>query len=71
MLRNLEVLISIAAQELQGYGTPPTLELIEYLRAMRKAEITEKRIQTNSDISLWLQIDCKIFEIAADQEIGL
>ena len=48
-----------------------TIELIEYLRAMRKAEITEIRIQNNSDISLWFQIDGKIYEIAANQGIDL
>ena len=48
-----------------------TIELIEYLRAMRKSEIMGNRIQNNSDISLWLQIDGKIYEIAANQGIDL
>ena len=48
-----------------------TIELIEYLRAMRKTEITGGRIQNNSDISLWFQIDGKNYEIAANQGIDL
>lgn len=48
-----------------------TIGLIEYFRAMRKAEIAGRRIQNNSDISLWFQIDGKIYEIAANQGIEL
>ena len=47
-----------------------TIELIEYLRAMRKAEITDRRIQNNSDISLWFQIDGEIYELEANQGIS-
>ena len=48
-----------------------TIELIEYLRAMRKAEIMGTHIQNNSNISLWFQIDGKAYEIAAGQVIDL
>ena len=48
-----------------------TIELIEYLRAMRKAEITNRRIQNNSDISLWFQADGRICEIEPGQGIDL
>ena len=48
-----------------------TIELIEYLRAMRNVEITGQRIQNNSGIGLWFQIDGKIYEIAAGQGIDL
>ena len=48
-----------------------TIELIEYLRAMRKVEITGRRIQNSSDISLRFQIDGNIYEIAANQGIDL
>ena len=34
-----------------------TIEIIEYLQAMDKAEITEKYIKNNSEISLWFSID--------------
>ena len=48
-----------------------TVELIEYLRAMRGAEITGRHIRNNSDISLWFQIDGDICEIGAGQGIDL
>ena len=48
-----------------------TIELIEYLRAMRRAEITDRHIQNNSDISLWFQTDGGICEIGAGQGIEL
>ena len=48
-----------------------TMELIGYLRAMRRAEITDRRIQNNSDISLWFQIDGDTCEIGAGQWIDL
>ena len=48
-----------------------TIELIEYLRAMRGAEITDRRIQNNSDISLWFQTDGGLCEIEAGQGINL
>lgn len=48
-----------------------TVELIEYLRAMRGAEITGRHIRNNSDINLWFQIDGDICEIGAGQGIDL
>ena len=48
-----------------------TIELIEYLRAMRKVEITDRRIRNNSDISLWFQTDGEIYKLEANQEIDL
>ena len=48
-----------------------TAELIEYLRAMRRAEITDRRIQNNSDINLWFQTDGGLCEIGAGQRIDL
>ena len=48
-----------------------TAELIEYLRAMRGAEITGRHIQNTSDISLWFQIDGEIYEIETNQGISL
>ena len=47
------------------------IELIEYLRAMRGAEITGRHIQNNSDISLWFQTDGGLCEIEAGQGINL
>lgn len=46
-----------------------TMELIGYLRSMRKAEITDSRVQNSSDISLWFQIDGMIYEIESGQGI--
>ena len=32
------------------------LELVRYLRAMKKAQVTEQRIHNNSDLSLWFSV---------------
>ena len=48
-----------------------TIDLIEYLRAMRGAEITDRRIQNNSDFNLWFQTDGGICEIGPGQGINL
>lgn len=40
-----------------------TIEIVEYLKAMDKAEITENCIKNNSDISLWFLIDGSVCEV--------
>lgn len=45
-----------------------TIEIIDYLKAMNKVEITNKYIQNNSDISLWFSIDNIICEIKSNEK---
>ncbi|MDE5780624.1 MAG: hypothetical protein K2I03_04005 [Lachnospiraceae bacterium] len=40
-----------------------TIEIIEYLKAMDKVEITNKYIKNNSDLSLWFSVDNTAFEV--------
>lgn len=40
-----------------------TIEIVDYLKAMEKAEITEAFIKNNSDKSLWFLVENTIFEI--------
>lgn len=40
-----------------------TVEIIDYLKAMGKAEITCQYIQNNSDVSLWFAVDQTIHEV--------
>lgn len=44
-----------------------TIEIIEYLKAMDKAEITDKHIMNNSDISLWFSVDDTTFEVKPNE----
>lgn len=40
-----------------------TIDITTYLKAMNKAEITDKCIKNNSDISLWFDINNSTYEI--------
>lgn len=40
-----------------------TIEIVDYLRAMRKVEITDKYIKNNSDKSLWFEADNTTIEV--------
>ncbi len=44
-----------------------TIEIIDYLKAMDEAEITDKYIENHSDISLWFDIDNTICEVKAGE----
>ena len=46
-----------------------TIEIIDYIKAMNNAEITEKYIKNNSDINLWFDIDNTICEVKANGKI--
>lgn len=46
-----------------------TIEIVEYLQAMEKAEITEKYIKNNSNISLWFSVCGKAYEIMPMQRL--
>lgn len=48
-----------------------TIEIVEYLQAMDKAEITEKYIKNNSDISLWFSLDGLICEVKPKETMTL
>lgn len=45
-----------------------TIEIIDYLKAMNKVEITDEYIQNNSDISLWFSINNIICEIKSNEK---
>lgn len=44
-----------------------TIEIIDYLKAMDKAEITDKCIKNNSDISLWFSVDGITLELKPNE----
>ena len=46
-----------------------TIEIVEYLQAMEKAEIKEKYIKNNSNISLWFSVCGKAYEIMPMQRL--
>ena len=48
-----------------------TIEIIDYLKAMSSAEITDEYIKNNSDISLWFDINGIVWEIKADEKVAL
>lgn len=48
-----------------------TIEIIEYLQAMDKAEITDRNIKNNSDISLWFSLDGLVFEVQPNKTMML
>ena len=48
-----------------------TIEIIDYLKAMNKVEITNSYIQNNSDISLWFSINNVICEVKSNEKFML
>lgn len=48
-----------------------TIEIVEYLQAMEKSEITEKYIKNNSNISLWFSVCGKAYEIMPMQRLNI
>lgn len=48
-----------------------TIEIINYLKAMNKAEITDKYIKNNSNISLWFSIEGMACEVNPNERIVL
>ena len=57
------VLIEISSQE--NILPMTTIEIIEYLQAMNKAEINESYIKNDSNISLWFSTGRIPFEVKA------
>lgn len=45
-----------------------TIEIIDYLKAMSKVEITNNYIQNNSDMSLWFDINNTIYEVKRNEK---
>ena len=46
-----------------------TIQIIDYLKAMSQANITNQYIQNDSDISLWFDINGKICEVKPKERI--
>ena len=44
-----------------------TIEIIEYLKAMEMAEITDRSIQNHSDRSLWFEINGTVYEVKSNE----
>ncbi len=44
-----------------------TIEFVDYIKAMNKAEITDKYIKNNSNISLWFSVNGKVYEIKPNE----
>lgn len=45
-----------------------TADIVDYLRAMENAEITDGYIRNNSDMSLWFEVDNTVSEVKAGTE---
>ena len=48
-----------------------TIEIIEYLKAMEKAEIADQYIQNHSDVSLWFEINHAVYEVKPQEKVIL
>ena len=48
-----------------------TIEIVEYLQAMNKAEITDNYIKNNSNMSLWFLLNGSACEVKPNKIIGL
>ena len=48
-----------------------TIEMIEYLKAMEQAEITDEYIQNHSDRSLWFAVDDVVYEVKPHEKVLL
>lgn len=46
-----------------------TIEIIDYLKAMNKADITDQYIQNNSDMRLWFAVDQTVYEVLPYERI--
>ena len=46
-----------------------TIEMIEYLQAMEKAEVTDQYIRNHSDRSLWFAIDGVVYEVKPNEKV--
>ena len=40
-----------------------TIEIVDYLKAMRKAEVTDEYIKNNSDQSLWFEVSSSVCQV--------
>ena len=63
------IFIEIASQK--DIHPMTTIEIIEYLKAMNQAEITDGYIKNNSSISLWFLIGRTTLEVKPDEAIYL
>lgn len=45
-----------------------TIEIVEYLKALNKVDVTEEYIQNNSALSVWFDIDGKVCEIKSNDK---
>ena len=48
-----------------------TIEIVEYLKAMDKIEITSEYIKNNSDVSLWFEIDGRVCEVKSCEKVNI
>ncbi len=48
-----------------------TIEIIDYLKAMSRAEITREYIQNNSTVSLWFAINDTVCEVKTNEKLFL
>lgn len=61
------VFIEIAAQK--DILPMTTIDIIEYLKAMETAEITDRTFKNNSNISLWFSDNKSTFEVKPKEEV--
>ena len=47
------------------------IEMIEYLQAMEKAEVTDRYIWNHSDRSLWFEISGVVYEVKSNEKVDL
>lgn len=64
-----ELLAKVAEDSHVWFATH--LELVRYLKAMKKAEITDKSIQNKSEIELWFDFDGNTIKVKSGEKILL
>ena len=66
MWEDMEKLLKRVSEDAETVSMT-NIEIVRYLKAMGKADITEKHIQNNSDTELWFEADGKIISVKAGE----
>jgi len=64
-----DILRRISAEE--DIASMTNLEIVRYLKAMRKAEIGEKHICNSSNMRLWFEVDGKTVSVSPKEEYNI
>ncbi|MBO5149798.1 MAG: hypothetical protein J6B66_06135, partial [Anaerotignum sp.] len=70
MWERMEAMFQVISGQ-EGILPMTTIEIIEYLKAMEKAELADQYIQNNSDRSLWFEINHAVYEVKPQEKVIL